>query len=573
MNHDEERKRGRPRKPFDELSEVTKRQNAKKMREESSTEQLGYALEKCFKAAGYLDATKVVKSLIEDPALGSHYLKSYESQKLLKAYTTDEALALVMDMKLTKRQYDNMCFGAKRRNFRLYPPYYRVFAAKNRCYPSSEVTHISEIGFKIDLQAILDLTAKRLVETFPTQFAQSTQKLCLVTKWGFDGASGQSSYKQKFEDTNADDSCIFITSLVPIVLREENHPEIVHWQNLKPSSTTLCRPINLEFRKETEEYTLRVNAEINQEIDALQPTILNDENYSMEITHKLYCTMIDGKICNHLSGNKSTLTCFICKATPKEMNQLDRIYDRPKDTEFFKFGLSTLHAWMRFMECVLHISYNLSFEKWSVRLQEHKEKHERRKREIQIAFKDKMGLKVDFVLQGKGTTNDGNTARRFFRNYELTAEITKFDVRLLKRFAVILQTMASGKRINVAAFSLYARETATLYVEVYPWYYMPPTVHKILIHGSDVIQHAIVPIGQMSEEAQESRHKEVRRYREYNTRKMSRIKTNEDLMHSLLISSDPVITANRKIAISKKLELFPESIALLINSDSESDDE
>lgn len=44
MSHDAGRKRGRPRKPFDQLSEVTKRQNAKKMREESSTEQLGYAL-------------------------------------------------------------------------------------------------------------------------------------------------------------------------------------------------------------------------------------------------------------------------------------------------------------------------------------------------------------------------------------------------------------------------------------------------------------------------------------------------------------------------------------------------
>lgn len=221
----------------------------------------------------------------------------------------------------------------------------------------------------------------------------------MISKWGFDGASGQSSYKQKFEDTNADDSCIFITSLVAIVLRDENQPEIVHWQNLKPSSTTLCRPIQLAFRKETEDYSLQVNAEINEEIDALQPTILNNENHSMEITHKLYCTMIDGKVCNNLSENKSTLTCFICKATPKEMNHLDRIYNRPKDTEFYKFGLSTLHAWMRFMECVLHISYNLSFKKWSVRQQRHKERHELRKKEIQIAFKDKMGLKIDRIAR------------------------------------------------------------------------------------------------------------------------------------------------------------------------------
>lgn len=176
------------------------------------------------------------------------------------------------------------------------------------------------------------------------------------------------------------------------------------------------------------------------------------------------------------------------------------------------------------------------------------------------------------MLQGKGSSNDGNTARRFFRDYKETAAITGFDVVLLKRFAVILQTMASGKEINIDAFSSYARDTAAMYVQRYPWYYMPVTVHKILIHGSDVMQHAVVPIGQLSEEVQESRHKEVRRYREHNSRKISRIKTNEDLVHALLIFSDPVIAASRKTNNCKKIEMFPEALLLLsTNADSESD--
>lgn len=567
------RKRGRPKKPFDELSEVSKRHNAKKMRENLSTDEIGYTLEKCFKARGFLDASKVVKSLILNPAIGTEYLKSCENQKLLKEYTPDEAVALTMDMKLTKRQYDTMRFGSKKRNCRLYPTYSNIFDAKNQCYPPNEFVRVSEMGFKIDLQAILDLTTKRLVETFPSQFLQQVQKLRLISKWGFDGASAQSSYKQKFQDPNADDSSIFLTTLVPIVLRDEENPEIVHWQNLKPSSTTNCRPIRLEFQKENRLFTLRVNSEIHEEIDSLQPTIINNDNCCVEVTHELYCTMIDGKICNYLSNNNSSQNCFICKASPKQMNKLHLIYDRPKNVEFYKFGLSTLHAWIRLMENVLHVSYNMSFKKWRVDKKEHKAARKRRKREIQAEFRLKMGLKVDYVLQGKGTTNDGNTARKFFRNYHTTAKITGFDVRLLKRFAVILQTMASGKQINVNAFDSYAKKTAVLYVELYPWYYMAATVHKILIHGADVIRFAIVPIGQLSEEVQESRHKEVRRYRECNTRKMSRTKTNEDLMHSLLISSDPLITSKRMIKTAKKLPMLPEAEDLLINTDIESDDE
>lgn len=142
----------------------------------------------------------------------------------------------------------------------------------------------------------------------------------------------------------------------------------------------------------------------------------------------------------------------------------------------------------------------MSFKKWSAREIEHKEARALRKRKIQKEFKKETALRVDFVLQGKGTTNDGNTARRFFRDYESSAKITGFNVQLLKRFSVILQALASGKEINVERSKSYTNETARLYVELYPWYYMPATVHKILIHGSDVIEFTAVPIGQFSEE-------------------------------------------------------------------------
>jgi hypothetical protein len=45
--------------------------------------------------------------------------------------------------------------------------------------------------------------------------------------------------------------------------------------------------------------------------------------------------------------------------------------------------------------------------------------------------------------------------------------------------------MASGKEIDVDAFENYGIETARLFVKLYPWYYMPSSVHKILLHGAD----------------------------------------------------------------------------------------
>lgn len=98
-------------------------------------------------------------------------------------------------------------------------------------------------------------------------------------------------------------------------------------------------------------------------------------------------------------------------------------------------------------------------------------------------------------LAGKGTTNDGNTARRFFRNYKQSAEITGLDEELLKRFYILLAAINSGREINVHKFEEYALQTAKLYKELYSWYYMPAHVHKLLLHGGHIIKNLLLPIG------------------------------------------------------------------------------
>lgn len=565
-NNKQKKKVGRPKKSFDELNVVTKRKKVNTIHENLSLNELVLATELRYKKEGHLTAAKILKMLNENANVASQLMEGLKMQNDQKYYTKEEALALSLDMKLSKRQYTAMYEGSKERNTPLYPPYTHINQAKTACYLPKEDFKISEMGFEIKLQSILDLTTNRLLMRDDVHLPQPCPKLVLMSKWGFDGASSQSQYKQKFQNPQGDDSSIFMASLVPIFIYAKEKPDHIYWKNNKPSSTTLCRPLRLTFERETDENCERMYGQINEEIADLHCTIVDHYQNSIEISHVLVCSMVDGKICNVLT-NTSSQSCFICGATPINMNVLSNIGLRTKMLDFHKFGLATLHAWIRFLECVLHISYNLPFKKWSARTPEEKIIKEDRKKYIQNQFWKKMGLKVDMVKQGHGTTNDGNTARRFFQNFETSAEITGFDVNLMKRFVVILQTMASGEPINVQEFAKYAKDTAIRYVELYNWYYMPATVHKILIHGSDIIDLAIVPIGQLSEEVQESRHKEVRRYREHNTRKMSREKTNEDLLHSLLVSSDPYIQQYRKIGNNKKKELLPEAKALLTLND------
>lgn len=238
------------------------------------------------------------------------------------------------------------------------------------------------------------------------------------------------------------------------------------------------------------------------------------------------------------------MKCYICNASPKQMNDVNSVKIRTVKVEHYFFGLSSLHCWIRCFEYLLHISYRLDIKCWAIRNKDNKEKINQGKKNIQSAFRIQMGLLIDIVKQGKGTSNDGNTARKFFGNPQLSAEITGLDENLIIRFSIILQVLASGQKINTSKFTDFAFQTAELYVSLYPWYYMPASVHKLLLHGGDIIKHAIVPIGQLSEDAVEANHKCFRKYRENNSRKMSQKCNNTDIFNNLLIASDPIISSS-----------------------------
>lgn len=242
----------------------------------------------------------------------------------------------------------------------------------------------------VELQALLDLTSTRLLSVCEQDLECHTN-LILFCKWGFDGASSQSTYKQKFKDNNASDSSIFMTSFVPLKLVSGTD---VVWTNPNPSSTRYCRPIKFEFTHENTEVCKKEYERMQAEISNLVPTKCRN----VMINYQMLFTMIDGKVCTAISDIAlSCSTCYLCGAKPKEMNDIDRVISKDIDINACNFGLSSLHAKIRCMEFLLKISYNLSFKKWSVRDPGLKAEREKTKKRIQQEFREELGLLVDIV--------------------------------------------------------------------------------------------------------------------------------------------------------------------------------
>lgn len=109
------------------------------------------------------------------------------------------------------------------------------------------------------------------------------------------------------------------------------------------------------------------------------------------MSHSLELTMLDGKAINALSDTKSSMSCNICGSTPKDMNKLSTQNRKCKE-ENYAYGLSTLHCWIRSLECLLHISYKLEVKKWSATSEKEKALVLSKKLKIQEEFQREKGM-------------------------------------------------------------------------------------------------------------------------------------------------------------------------------------
>jgi hypothetical protein len=106
------------------------------------------------KREGRQKNAKIIQRLIDSDKDGC--LNSVDEA----VYTADEALALMLDCKLSKEDYQTLRSGALQKGSKLYPSYHSVLEAKERCIPPVTVTDYSA---EVKLQELLDLTVRRIL--------------------------------------------------------------------------------------------------------------------------------------------------------------------------------------------------------------------------------------------------------------------------------------------------------------------------------------------------------------------------------------------------------------------------
>jgi len=157
--------RGRPSKSFFDLSERSKRKKTEYLRKMTTSEVLICAAKNTLYSEGKRAAAQMLSQITEYSPCRVIKIKNIykNSSKTVMPYTEDEALAFIVDTRMTKDVYQITRLGAKQRGANIYHAYHRIRLAKERCDP--EGIEIYEEKSSVPLQHLLDHTLNRLFES------------------------------------------------------------------------------------------------------------------------------------------------------------------------------------------------------------------------------------------------------------------------------------------------------------------------------------------------------------------------------------------------------------------------
>ncbi len=376
-----------------------------------------------------------------------------------------------------------------------------------------------------------------------------------------------------------------------------------------PCNAESERPLFLQTGRETTEVMARMMAKIDPVVDQLcrsQSSVPCDELGNVQVQFEVEMSQLDGKALQTISGLGGAY-CTACTVMEKDAKvpqrisegfSLDRniadlhqLFDtlRNEDDTITtvagdycrRFGLThkpqtehleilhnfpITHSYIRvlshFENLIYRVNGNVRKMGKGQRLSDLEKKRVLDAKNLfrERAQKGPLHLKIDCPdsCGAGGSTDTAELARKFFRVENIVHILDlvegrrqeKESIRVLHRqFSVILRVVSSKQRqVDVDSFQQLCTETYLFLVQEFPWATVPSSIHRLLGHSADRIRlnegHGL---GLYSEEALESMHKYVRRFKVRLARPNSLENNLRDTFKQLWVRSDPVIRSKRRI--------------------------
>ena len=188
---------------FAECSDKSRKRKLGPLLETNTVGEIVLAAEMSLRSQGKRNAARILQEISScSPTRATKMKRACQStsNSIHIKMTADEALAFFVDKKLTKDQYIFTREITEAHNADIFPNYHILLQAKKKFYPNK--VEITDYSAEVELQSLLDHTIQRLVSVQLEVLQQvrvgidTLPTLNVVFKWGCDGASRQSQYKQ-----------------------------------------------------------------------------------------------------------------------------------------------------------------------------------------------------------------------------------------------------------------------------------------------------------------------------------------------------------------------------------------
>jgi hypothetical protein len=294
---------GRKRQSFDSLKDRAKRARIEKLRDVSENNPI-LSLEVAQSSASknkQQDMYKLIKFVIQNQDKALEIYNQCISGKP-KKLTPLESVALIHRAGYSKMQYEEMRKTNNSRNSKIFPPWKSLHEARLECRPNN-IT-VKDNKAEVPLDELLNHTLKRIILVNKQAFinyCEHSNNMNLtvefVLSYGYDGSSSFSQFNQR---KSGCDSNLFATTVIPIII---HHNNTVIWSNPNTRSNRSCRPLCLEYQKETKLHILQHQKKIDSAIRKLRTvTFKLNSCITLNVNFKLICSLIDGKILSILTG-------------------------------------------------------------------------------------------------------------------------------------------------------------------------------------------------------------------------------------------------------------------------------
>ena len=528
----------------------------------------------------------------------------------VKEVPVDLSTHVRTSLRISSRKWTEMKYHFK--DFATLPPYRKISTYIHQLLPTLLPFHH---GVAADVYEVVQKTLARLPKDILQRFADADcDKNGFIAEFvgGYDGAGSHQVYNtlESLQD-GVDTTHMLFAGIALMTIKQNDDEGTVVYKTENPASLENERPIVIAPGKEDDtNFAKDVHAIFSSGIEKLRKEAvlipLNDVD-SLIFRVKLKLTQLDGKARAQSSGLRGAF-CLMCTASKKDAHDIEKIkagfpINRTMDSIHEKFealkvqnddgewviprqsgdyndrqGLtsqplthqdvvtdfSVLHSLIRSLYFFEQLAYRINAEvyKWG------EKQSDADKAALNLAkeeFKQKcptvLEMQLDMPNPKGGSTDTGNTARKFFSNKsrdKVMRLVQGFNVeqkcyrKLLQNFNIILKVIGSDRLVDVDALADLCQETYVMILTQFSWVQLPQSIHALLAHAAERISlYEGHGLKRKSEEPLESCHQLIRKMREAGARKTSLEENIADVFTHVWIQSDPELRCKkRKVSCS-----------------------